>query len=88
MKPNLTDIRRSYPIEEIRNCTIAIILVAQDRRFLVNSLPKSVILFATSLIKTGKSNCSKTDPWCTPAFNYPLFDSASLIIMCCFRLER
>lgn len=88
VNPNLTDIRRSYPIGEIRNCKITIILFAQDRGFLVNSLPKSDMLFATSLIKTGKINEPETYLLCTPAFNYSLFDSASLITACCFRLER
>lgn len=88
VNPNLTDIRRSYPIGEIRNCKITIILIAQDRGFLVNNLPKSDMLFATSLIKTGKSNEPETYLLCTPAFNYSFFDSASLITACCFRLER
>jgi hypothetical protein len=53
-----------------------------------NSLPKPVILSATSFIKIRKSNGPKTDPWGTPAFNSPVLNIASLITTRSFRLER
>jgi hypothetical protein len=53
-----------------------------------NSLPKPVILSATSFINIRKSNGPKTDPWGTPAFNSPILDIVSLITTRCFRLER
>jgi hypothetical protein len=53
-----------------------------------NSLPKPVILSATSFIKIRKSNGPKTDPFGTPTFNSPILDIASLITTRCFHLER
>jgi hypothetical protein len=44
-----------------------------------NSLPKPVILSATSFIQIRKSNGPKTDPWGTPTFNSPVLDIAFLI---------
>ena len=53
-----------------------------------NSLPKPVILSATSFKKIRKSNGPKTDPGGTPAFNSPILDIAFLINTRCFRLDR
>jgi hypothetical protein len=43
-----------------------------------NSLPKPVILSATSFIKYRKSNVPKTDPWGTSAFNSPVLDLTNI----------
>ena len=53
-----------------------------------NSLPKPVIVSATSFTKLEKSKGPTTDTWGTPAFNSPVLDIASLINTRCFHIAR